>query len=340
MRRVILILLMCVAFLSIIPVVEYETVTVTETITIELTPNGSFLAQGELQNGVTVYSSLEFDHDTRMYTIEVSHFAASIHGVLTCPYEADFDLYGRAGLQPTTDSYDWRGFSTTGEDETYSSPTPGTWYIMVRSFSGSGSFSLTVTIQYETFEVNEQIPDGVSVQGFLSSSGSQYWDFIVPHNASSYHVVLHCGSNDFDLYARWQTLPSRGNYDWSSLAVGGEDFTQDNPATGQWYLLVYAFSGSGSYELTISMDYSRAVIFSIFDFLFSPTGIMIMCVGVLGVVVIYQIARRPKSDPYYGYTPSHEVYGDRQPRYCSYCGTLQKPGAHSCHECSSILPRD
>ncbi len=101
----------------------------------------------ELENGVPVQSSLAAQYDTEMWTIEVGPNGEIMHSVLTCG-SADFDLYGRLGAEPTTSTYDWRGYTTSGEDVTYPNPGEGTWYIMVRSYSGTGSYELTVTVTY------------------------------------------------------------------------------------------------------------------------------------------------------------------------------------------------
>jgi hypothetical protein len=68
-----------------------------------------------------------------------------MRGILTCG-SADFDLYGRLGAEPTTSTYDWRGYTSGGEDVTFPNPGAGTWYIMVRSYSGTGAYELTVIL--------------------------------------------------------------------------------------------------------------------------------------------------------------------------------------------------
>jgi hypothetical protein len=65
--------------------------------------------------------------------------------VLTCG-TVDFDLYGKLGAAPTTSVYDWRGYTSGGEEVTTANPGAGTWYIMVKSYSGTGAYQLTVTL--------------------------------------------------------------------------------------------------------------------------------------------------------------------------------------------------
>jgi hypothetical protein len=84
-----------------------------------------------------------------MWTIAVPANTAAMDAVLTCG-SADFDLYGRLGSAPTTSTYDWRGYTSGGEEVTTDLPGVGTWYIMVQVYSGSGAYSLTVTLSAAT----------------------------------------------------------------------------------------------------------------------------------------------------------------------------------------------
>jgi len=100
-----------------------------------------------LTSGVPVSSSLA--SGSEMWTIAVPANTASMYAVLTCG-TADFDLYGRLGSAPTTSTYDWRGYTSGGEEVTTDLPGVGTWYIMVQVYSGSGSYQLTVTLSAAT----------------------------------------------------------------------------------------------------------------------------------------------------------------------------------------------
>jgi hypothetical protein len=103
----------------------------------------------ELTSGETVYSSLSGTGETEMWIIEVGPNCETMRSILNCG-SSDYDLYGRLGAEPTTSVYDWRGYTYGGEDVIYDLPGEGTWYIMVRSYSGSGSYDLTVTLTYGT----------------------------------------------------------------------------------------------------------------------------------------------------------------------------------------------
>jgi len=100
-----------------------------------------------LTSGVTVSSSLT--SGSEMWTITVPTNTASMYSVLTCG-TADFDLYGKLGSEPTLSTYDWLGYTSGGEEVTMDLPGAGTWYIMVQVYSGTGAYSLTVTLSAAT----------------------------------------------------------------------------------------------------------------------------------------------------------------------------------------------
>jgi hypothetical protein len=117
----------------------------TDSITVTVDNGGSSGGDNELTSGVTVYGSLSAVGEEEMWTIVVPSGTDAMSSVLNCG-SADFDLYGRLGAEPTTSTYDWRGYTTGGEDVTFDFPGAGTWYIMVRVYSGSGDYDLTVTL--------------------------------------------------------------------------------------------------------------------------------------------------------------------------------------------------
>ncbi|MHA1866551.1 MAG: pre-peptidase C-terminal domain-containing protein [Candidatus Heimdallarchaeaceae archaeon] len=216
--------------------------------------SGGSTGGGALNNGQTVTSSLSATGDSEMWYIDVDANAISMHSVLTCG-SVDFDLYGRLGAEPTTSTYDWRGYTSGGEDVTYDNPGEGRWYIMVHSYSGSGSYDLTVTVEYSTG--NGALNNGQTVTSSLSATGdSEMWYIDVEANAISMHSVLTCGSADFDLYGMLGAEPTTSTYDWRGYTSGGEDVTYDNPGEGRWYIMVHSYSGSGSYDLTVTVEYS------------------------------------------------------------------------------------
>ncbi|MGY5880854.1 MAG: pre-peptidase C-terminal domain-containing protein [Candidatus Thorarchaeota archaeon] len=210
-----------------------------------------------LEDGVTSTSSLSATGATEMWTIEIGADAESMYSVLTCG-SADFDLYGRRGAEPTTSTYDWRGYTSGGEEVTFNTPGAGTWYIMVRSYSGTGSYALTVTITYGGGGGggDNVLEDGVPSTGSLSATGAtEMWTIEIGADAESMYSVLTCGSADFDLYGRRGAEPTTSTYDWRGYTSGGEEVTFSSPGEGTWYIMVRSYRGTGSYELTVSITY-------------------------------------------------------------------------------------
>jgi hypothetical protein len=80
-----------------------------------------------------------------MYWIDIPSGTTSMYVVLECG-TSDFDTYGRFNAQPTTSTYDWRGYTSGGEENTITSPSVGRHYIMVDYYSGSGPYTLKVTL--------------------------------------------------------------------------------------------------------------------------------------------------------------------------------------------------
>ncbi|NHJ84958.1 MAG: hypothetical protein FK734_05820 [Asgard group archaeon] len=317
---------------------------------ISITVDNGGSGDNELTSGVPVSGSLSSVGQTEMWYISVGSNAVSMRSVLTCG-SADFDLYGRLNAEPTTSTYDWRGYTSGGEDVTYNNPGAGIWYIMVRDYSGSGSYQLTVTITYGSSDTtpptvsitspsngatvsgtttitasasdnvgvssvvfyidgsqvgtdttasytyswdttayadgshtiyaraydaagnygtsttitvtvdngggDNELSSGVPVSGSLSSVGqTEMWFINVAANAASMHSVLTCGSADFDLYGRLGAEPTTSTYDWRGYTSGGEDVTYNNPGAGIWYIMVRDYSGSGSYQLTVTITYN------------------------------------------------------------------------------------
>jgi hypothetical protein len=215
--------------------------------------NNETYTRAVLTSGVPVTGTLSSVGATQTHTIVVSANAVSMYSVLTCG-SADFDLYGRLNAAPTTSTYTWRGYTAGGEEVTYASPGAGTWYIMVRSYSGTGSYTLTVTITYAS--APSVLTNGVPVTGSLSATGAtKLYTIVIDANALSMYSVLTCGSADFDLYGRLGAAPTTSTYAWRGYTSGGEEVTYASPGAGTWYIMVRSYSGTGSFTLTVTVTY-------------------------------------------------------------------------------------
>jgi subtilisin family serine protease len=75
------------------------------------------------------------------------HVGETLTIALDGPQGVDFDIYVRKDEQPTTEEYDFRGYTSSSDEKIRVEPvTPGDYYIMVRSYRGSGDFTLQATL--------------------------------------------------------------------------------------------------------------------------------------------------------------------------------------------------
>ena len=94
--------------------------------------------------GEEVTSSLNETSDFKMYKVTLGK---ELKAQLTGPSGPDFDLYIKRGAEPTLSDYDDRGYSgTASEKVSIDEARPGDYYIMVRSYRGSGDFRLKVNL--------------------------------------------------------------------------------------------------------------------------------------------------------------------------------------------------
>jgi hypothetical protein len=114
--------------------------TVSVTVSNTVTDDGGLLTAGVTANG-----NMDSADISDMWYIDIPASTASMYVVLVCG-TADFDTYGKFNAQPTTSAYDWRGYTSGGEENTVTSPAAGRHYIMVQYYSGTSSYTLTVTV--------------------------------------------------------------------------------------------------------------------------------------------------------------------------------------------------
>ncbi|MFW9849905.1 MAG: PPC domain-containing protein [Candidatus Thorarchaeota archaeon] len=93
--------------------------------------------------------------------------------------------------------------------------------------------------------------------GYLSEGEYELYSFIVWADAEQIKLTLNGPSTgDFDLYANYGSEATPGYSDYSSEGLTSyEQIIISNPSSGTWYTSVYAYSGYGSYSLTLTVDY-------------------------------------------------------------------------------------
>jgi hypothetical protein len=114
--------------------------TISVTVSNTVTDDGGLLTAGVTANG-----NMDSTDGADMWWIDVPSGTTSMYVVLGIAGTGDFDDYGKFNAQPTTSVYDWRGYTSGGEENTVTSPSVGRHYIMVDYYSGSGAYTLKVT---------------------------------------------------------------------------------------------------------------------------------------------------------------------------------------------------
>jgi xanthomonalisin len=96
-----------------------------------------------LQNGVPVTGLQATRNNAVYYTMNVPAGASNLNFAISGG-TGDADMYVKFGSTPTTSSYDCRPYrSGNSESCTASSPTAGTWYVMVRAYRSYSGVTLT-----------------------------------------------------------------------------------------------------------------------------------------------------------------------------------------------------
>jgi YD repeat-containing protein len=143
-----------------------------------------------LTSGVATSGSISTAGATVMYQITVPSGCTSMLTVVNDPTSADFDSYGKQGSQPTTSSYTWRGYTSNHpESVTYANPAAGVWYIMVKSYSGTGSFTITCTLT-----------TGGGGGGGAWGTGGKYAIIVGISNYASINDLSFCDEDALDWY--------------------------------------------------------------------------------------------------------------------------------------------
>jgi len=212
-----------------------------------------------LTDGQSHSGSLSSTGDTDMYSISVSAGGTLIVTLDGPSSGADFDLYVRIGSQPTLSSYDDRGYSGSADETcsvTASSSAPV--YIMVRSYWGSGSYSILVSTDGGDSDIIP-LPDGQSHSDSLSSTGDTDMYSISVSAGDTLTVTLDGPSSgaDFDLYVRIGVPPTLDVYEEGGIGYSSsadEMCTVTASSSGTAYIMVRSYWGSGSYSIVSEVE--------------------------------------------------------------------------------------
>ncbi|QSQ24353.1 M4 family metallopeptidase [Pyxidicoccus parkwayensis] len=96
------------------------------------------------------------------------------------------------------------------------------------------------------------LTNGVAVTGLAGSmGGSTYYKLTVPPNQTSLVFTTSGGTGDVDLYVKFGSVPTTSSYDCRPFVSGNnETCTINNPAAGDWYVMLDGYSAYSGVSLT------------------------------------------------------------------------------------------
>ncbi|MCX8173466.1 MAG: fibronectin type III domain-containing protein [Thermoplasmata archaeon] len=207
-----------------------------------------------LTDGVPETGTLGKAKDVRYYCLVVPAGKIKLKVELRGSAYTDFDLYAKLGTLPTLSIYDYRGVnSNSNELININAPSPGTWYFMVYSYSGKGTFTIKATTTAPPSVT--PLTDGVPYTDTINGTGyGKYYSITVGPGRAQLKVELVGSSSyyykDLDLYVKYNALPTTLTYDYKSTSSSSnEKISILNPAEGIWFIYVFSYYGAGSYTI-------------------------------------------------------------------------------------------
>jgi len=213
-----------------------------------------------LQNGVSITAISGAKGSERFYKVTLASNAQSLVLQMSGG-TGDADLYAKRGSLPTVSSYDYRSYNGgNAESITYTNPTAGVFYIMIRSFSAYSGVSLKATYS-GTPNVEPSIvtlSNNVAVTGISGARSSQrHYKITLPQNVSAFKVEMSSGSGDADLYVKKNEQPTTSNYDYCPYLSGNnETVTYASPSAGTYYIMIQGYSAYSGVRLKASYETS------------------------------------------------------------------------------------
>ncbi|MCE9668087.1 M4 family metallopeptidase [Myxococcus stipitatus] len=170
----------------------------------------------------------------------------------------DADMYVKFGATPGLSQNECRA-SLAGTSETcrITNPVPGTWYVLVHAHTGYSGVTLRGAYSNPP-ELAAPLTNGVPLPNLSGAAGSKaYWKMWVPAGQARVTFSLSGAagvSGDADLYVRRGAAPTLTTFDCAPRLQGNsETCTINNPAEGEYYVMVHGYVGYS--VLTLSGQY-------------------------------------------------------------------------------------
>jgi vibriolysin len=197
-----------------------------------------------LTNGSSVSGLSDSSRGKMHFLLEVPSGQTSLT-FTTSGGAGDVDLYVKFGSAPDSSTSTCRSTSGRSEEECYfSSPTGGTWYVILSAYSSYSG--VTLTGMYGTSSGSTL---SNSVESAVYSGSKDTWrcfTLSVPPGKASlkFDQFAKSGSSgDADMYVRFGSAPDSRTYDCRPYSGGNaERCSFTNPAGGTWYACSHGYS--------------------------------------------------------------------------------------------------
>ncbi|MGB0929216.1 MAG: S8 family serine peptidase [Chitinophagales bacterium] len=207
-----------------------------------------------------VTSTLRQSNERHIYKISLNHRMV-INMTSPSGTDRDFDLYVRKGgvPDPKNRKYDISSTSEgSNEKVVLSNPSSGSYFIMARAYQGKGSFNLEATLEVSAASSGiQELPLQALIGGILRDRLEENTIKVNLGGRLKIRMEVPVGSanNDFDLYIKRNGIPNKNDYDGRSIQEGSvESILLNNVQSGDYYIVVQSFEGSGGYNLTVSLE--------------------------------------------------------------------------------------
>ena len=199
--------------------------------------------------GAPAAGALDDDFDLAYYQVTLTagqHFFA----ILDAADNANtYSLYVRRGALPNLDTFDAEGqLSDADQAAEIASATAGTYYILVRSLNGGGSFTLAA----HTNATLPALTPGTPVSGSLQGVNDVKFYRVNASAGQRLSVILDGSDNtaSYGLYLNFGALPDQLTYEAAGDMPDSDQAAEIASATaGSYYVMLLSLSGGGEYSL-------------------------------------------------------------------------------------------
>ncbi|MDX5405492.1 MAG: S8 family serine peptidase [Chromatiaceae bacterium] len=193
----------------------------------------------ELVNGETVSALSGAAGDELLFTLNVPEGASNLSFVMNGG-TGDADLYVKFGAEPTASDWDCRPYLFGNNESCPFDPAQaGTYFVKLIGYTAFTDVNLTGSF------VAPDLPDagGETISNIsVPRRGWQHYTLDVPEGMAQLSVTISGGRGDADLYVKYASQPSSGNYDCRPNKNGNEESCViANPQAGTWHMSVYGY---------------------------------------------------------------------------------------------------